>query len=393
MRFQISVLLCALPLLLLLGVSTLPAQNRPFTFIAIGDGGEKGEVLTGNARYMLEAAEQGARNGRPVNALLFLGDNFYPTGLNTPTDEARQELIEEILGPHRPLMRMLGRENVYSIPGNHEYYCATLNRIPYGSCNMGNLHAAALPEWTYMMHYPVLVRRPIAERSADSVDLIFFDSGLLLAQETDRWRPVLDSLERLLRRSASARGVTWRIFATHHSPYSVGEHGGYRVWLPGEERVGYVGNCFEDQQDPLKYVEQLLSHQDNCTPRYQAYSDSLLAIMGRSGAKIQLLMAGHDHSLQLLYLPGTDCASCPKTFMVNGAGSKRARVKFPEPPNVFTHPVIADKGKSLGGFTYCAFEGNSLTLKFINSADGQPIDMGGGVTTFVIDQAGRTTGR
>lgn len=366
------------------------AQPKPFSFIVIGDGGAKGAVLDGSARYMLSEAKERASTGKPVGLLLFLGDNFYPNGLNHEDEDTRRELIRDVLGPHAELMRMLGRNNVHSIPGNHDYYCTTVNTIPYGSCNMGNLYEKEIPEWTYHLHDPALVRRAVADGSADSVDLILFDSALLLTQELSRWKPALDSLERMLRVSATARGVRWRIIAAHHSPYSIGEHGGYRLWMSSQRRVGYIGNCIEESQDPFKYVEQLISHQDNCTPRYRAYSDSLLAVIQRSGAKVQMLMAGHDHSLQLLNYPGRTCDNCPKVFMISGAGSKLGRVKSPAPPNEFSHPVNTpqEKGHSAGGFTICTFEGNELVFTFIDAKDGKPLDMGGGKTTFRIDQAG-----
>jgi|GEM_PF-1129856 len=377
----------------LLALSLAPdsarGQSKPFTFITIGDGGDAGTVLDGCARYMLEAAREGDRQGRPIQLLLFLGDNFYPNGLNHPREETRRDLIRDILGPHTELMRKLGRDNVHAIPGNHDYYCATLNSIPYGSCDMGNRYEREIADWTYHMHEPALIRRAVAEGSADSVDMLLFDSSLLLTQDISRWRPALDSMERMLRASATARGVRWRIIMAHHSPYSVGEHGGYRLWLGGERRVGYIGNCLEDRQDPFKYVEQLLSHQDNCTPRYRAYSDSLMALIGRSGAKVQMLMAGHDHSLQLLNYPGRTCDNCPQIFVVSGAGSKRGRVKSPAPPFEFTHPLNTpeETGHSAGGFTICTFEGDTLALTFIDAKDGRPLDMGG-ITTFRIDRDG-----
>jgi hypothetical protein len=386
-----------LPLLSLLLFGLLPlntgAQTRPLSFIAIGDAGAEGEVLQGNAQHMLDIANEENRNGKPISLLFFLGDNFYPNGLNHPEEEKRSELIRTIIGPHQQLLSMLGPGNVHAFPGNHDYYCATLNMIPYGACDQGNQYEKELHEWTYHLHYPALIRRPLAAGSADSADFIIFDSALLLTQEVNRWAPALDSMERLMRQSATAHGVKWRIILAHHSPYSVGEHGGYRLWLDGEERVGYIGNCFKDKQDPFKYVEQIVSHQDNCTPRYQAYSDSLMAIITRSGAKVQLLMAGHDHSLQLLNYPKRNPDNCPSVFVVTGAGAKRARVKSPRPPYEFTHPVTAEKGKSLGGFTVCTFEKETLQLVFIDSQTGKPIDMGGNATTFIIDRQGKLTTR
>jgi hypothetical protein len=338
---------------------------------------------------MLETSRRFDQEGRPVGLLLFLGDNFYPNGLNRP-EEMRRRLVREILGPHMELMTILGRDNVHAVPGNHEYYCRTVDNIPYGTCDRGNQYEAEIGSWTYHAHYPALLRRAIAVGSHDSVDIILFDSSLLLTQEIPAWRPVLDSLDAMLRASASAPGVKWRLIAAHHSPYSVGEHGGYRLWLSRENRVGYIGNCIEDKQDPFKYVEQTISHQDNCTPRYKAYGDSLMAVIARSGAKVQALLAGHDHSLQLLNYPDRNCANCPKIFVIAGAGSKRGRVKSPNPPEEFTHPLndAHEKGASAAGFIACTFSEGMLKITFIDSESGDALMMGDR-TEFTIDQSGK----
>jgi Calcineurin-like phosphoesterase len=371
--------------------ATLTAQpaGAPFSFIAIGDAGEDGPELLGNARHMLETARQYDAEGHPVSLLLFLGDNFYPNGLNR-SEEVRRHLIRDILGPHMELMKALGRDNVHAVPGNHDYYCTTVNKIPYGACDRGNHYESEIETWVYHPHYPAILRRAVASGSSDSVDIILFDSALLLTQQIDRWSPVLDSLERLLRASAASPGVAWRLIAAHHSPYSVGEHGGYRLWLSGEKRVGYIGNCLEDMQDPFKYVEEFVSHQDNCTDRYRAYSDSLMAVIGRSGAKVQALFAGHDHSLQLMNYQERNCANCPKVFVITGAGAKRTRVKSPNPPREYTHPINTsdEKGRSAAGFTTCTFEDGVLAIRFVDSETGKVLPMGGS-GTFRVDRSGK----
>ncbi|MEP7217593.1 MAG: metallophosphoesterase [Bacteroidota bacterium] len=368
-------------------------QPVPLTFLAIGDAGQAGDEMSGNARHMLEQATLGAAAGEPVSLLFFLGDNFYPHGLNGYTDKKRVELIKNVMGPHRTLMEMLGRENVQSIPGNHDYYCTALEgTIPYGVCDAGNQAEAELEFWTYHPHDPAILRKALASGSRDSVDFILFDSALLLNQKTEKWRPVLDSLESVLRRSAAARGVRWRILMAHHSPYSVGAHGGYRLWQASRKRIGYIGNCLSEGEDPTRYVQEFFSDEDNCTPHYRAYKDSLLAILGRSNANIQLMMAGHDHSLQLLYYPDSNsaCRNCPKIFIINGAGAKRESVRSSAPPNIYTHPfnTSKEKGRSAAGFTICRFQEGKLTITFIDSATGQPLIMGG-VTTFMIDESGK----
>jgi len=381
-----------------LGVAVAVAQpSTPLTVIAIGDAGEPDGELEGNARQMLELARRGQRDNAPVGLLLFVGDNIYPHGLNGMTAEQRAYAVESTLGPHRELMTMLTPQNVHSIPGNHEYYCTALEGvIPWGTCDQGNDYEEALDFWTYHRRYPAIVRRATSDGAADSVDFILFDSSLLIIQERDRWRPVLDSLEKILRISGASRDVSWRILVTHHSPYSVGAHGGYRLWLADEKRVGYLGNCIEEEQDPLKYVEQMIAtQQDNCTPQYRAYTDSLMATINRVGTKVQMLIAGHDHSLQLLNLPDSNstCESCPKIFVITGAGSKRATVRSSRPPEIFTHPFNTpdQRGKSAAGFAVCRFIGERLEVSFIESERGDTLSMGG-VTNFRIDREGRLLG-
>lgn len=376
-------------LFFLLFFPSLLGAQQPLTFFAIGDAGESGSVLDGCAKGMAQWSNTLRQQGKPLGLLLFLGDNFYPIGLNHPKP-AREKLIADILGPHQQLLSSLGKQNVHAIAGNHDYYCRTVGPMPLNTCTEGNIHAAQIPEWTYHYGHPTSIRRAVAEGGKDSVEFILFDSGLPLAIGVEKCGMMFDSLERLLRRSATAVGVKWRILAAHHSPFTVGEHGGWRRWLPKERRVGYVGNCLSEGDDPYRAAFEFLSNQDNCNQEYQAYSDTLFAIINRSGARVQLMMAGHDHSLQLLNYPERTCDHCPKVFAISGAGAKQETVKAPNPPSEFTHPINTEqeKGISAGGFMIGEFTGGKLMLRFINAADGIELPMGG-MKNFQIDESGR----
>lgn len=394
------ILPAGLPLLLFFFLFSFPplraqrqgGDSRPgFTFFAVGDAGKPGALLGGTAIAMREEAERLRAEGDPLEAVIFLGDNFYPNGLNLEEKE-RSELIEEVMGPHRPLLLPLGRENVHAIAGNHDYYCATLGPAPYGTCFAGNEYERMLPEWTYYDNYPASVRYAVSPGSADSVELFFFDSAILLQSDPSGWSPRLDSLARLLEASARNRSVGWRLFFAHHSPYSVGAHGGYRKWDPERQEVTYVGNCIEQGDDPFKYAEELAGyHEDVCRPLYQAYKDSLFAIVRRSGTTIQAMFAGHDHTLQLLNYP--ERGESPSVFVVSGAGSKQDYVRSPLPPSIYTHPFNdpAHKGKSAGGFAGGRIEGDRLHLWFTNGDGGERLDMGG-MKDFYIDRDGLLVG-
>lgn len=357
-------------------------HDGPLTFAAIGDIGEAGDVLSANARAITDLAS--STGDQRLGLLFFLGDNFYPIGLNHSPDR-QSELINECLAPFRPAMELLGRHNVHGIAGNHDYYCEELGPIPLGTCIQGNMREMSIPWWVYHMIWPTSIRRSVMSGSIDSVEFILFDSALLLTTDQRAWKPVLDSLGELLRLSATAPGIRWRIILAHHSPVSVGEHGGWRRWDKSRRRVEWVGNCADDGMDPRKYVEELISSQDNCAEKYRAYSDSLTAIVRRSGATVQLLVAGHDHSLQFL---DAGPERHPRLMAISGAGAERSRVRNASPPHIWTHPLESDEGRSIGGFLVGRFDGGRLTIHFVGGEDGRTVEMGG-ATSFVIDVAGR----
>lgn len=365
------------------------ASSVPFRFIAVGDAGDPGEIHRSVAARIVALHNELRDRRRPSSLLLFLGDNFYPVGLNRPLPVQRW-LVDEILTPYRPVMAELGRSRVHAVTGNHDYYCTTINLIPRGICRGGNEAEAEIPDWTYHLYWPQIIRNAVESGSRDSVDIITFDSSLLLAVGPQRCRVILDSMERILKSSAAAPSVKWRLLAAHHSPYSIGEHGGWRRWMSEVSRIGYIGNCIADGDDPFRYVYQAFSNQDNCSPDYQAYVDTLIAVVDRSGAKIHAMMAGHDHSLQLMYYPERNSELMPKVFVISGAGSKRSTVKPAAPPREFTHPINtrSDRGLSIPGFVLGSFENDRLVFTFYDNANAGPLDMGNGRSRFEIDRSG-----
>jgi hypothetical protein len=375
-------------LLLVASAPSSAQPGRPFSFIAIGDAGQPGSTHSSTAAAVNATATTMTASGSAPGMMIFLGDNFYPSGLNT-SDAQWVALRDAILEPYRDLMRRVGRENVRAITGNHDYYCRSVNAIPYGFCVTGNEREQAIPEWTYDYYRPVSVRRALVEGGADSVEFILFDSSFLLTRPTLFWTRPLDMLEELLRASAAAPGVRWRIFAAHHSTRTIGEHAGWRRWMPTVRKVGYIGNCRGEGQDPFRYVYEFFSTQDNCSERYRRYIDSLNTRIDRAGAKIQVLLAGHEHSLQLMHYPDYGCEECPKVFVISGAGSKTDRVKSPAPPREFSHPRNDPEfmGRSAPGFIAARFEKGRLRVDFVDGRDGSKLDMGGR-SSFLIDEAG-----
>jgi hypothetical protein len=141
------------------------------------------------------------------------------------------------------------------------------------------------------------------------------------------------------------------------------------------------------------YFTNFSDPEDLCAERYRAYNDSLFATIQRSGVAIQLFMAGHDHSLQLLNYPGRvpDCPTCPQVYLVSGAGSKASRVRSPAPElGEYTWPDNNSKqrGKSRYGFARIDIQGEQLRVRIFDGKTGKELDMGAGRTQLLVKPDG-----
>jgi len=371
----------------------------PLTVIAIGDAGEKGKELRSNASYINDMFT-GRHDAGQFNAMIFLGDNFYTTGLNIPANDVSGE-VKSILGPFRDVFESLGRDNVHAVAGNHDWYAGNgvefsflfglinIETWPLGLSDVGNRREAELTQWTYHYAMPSAAAFSLFPGSEDSVQFLFVDSALPLRTELEAWLPTIDSLRNLLKNSATRPHLLWRILTMHHPMRTVGEHGGFTIWNDETQQVDYRTPCNKDS-NAIGWVKNWFDPEDVCTDRYQQFLDSLRSVIHQAGVPIQLALSGHDHSLQLLTLPEAgSCTVCPRIQVVSGAGAKTTRVKLPSPPDVYTASQVKEKGESLPGFVQLQFEKEKVRLIFFNGYRGEKIDMGNGQTRFWVSREGK----
>lgn len=407
-RLKISVL----PMALLMSFSVACGQTKTgsgvnksgdFSLVAIGDAGEKSAILKNNAAALTEMFRQDR-----FEALLFLGDNFYPTGLNIdPDEDFRKEVpkkIKDMLGPLREVMHGLGRKNVHAVAGNHDYYqklvvnrsflfgLFSIEAMPIGITNKGNQRADTISSWTYYYGMPKQAIYQTERQSQDSLQIIFFDSAIMLRTQPQTWRPYLARFEHLLAATKNRAGIKWRLLAMHHPLYSLSDHGGYSEWDSETRTVNYVNRCDADSA-AVSYFYNTVDPEDLCAPRYRAYRDSVLAAIQRSGVRVQMALSGHDHALQFLYYPqaNANCENCPKLYVVSGAGAKASRVKSPSPARgEYTCPDNSPQrmGKSAAGFVRLDFQAGRLRARFYRDKTKREIDMGGGRKEFLIQADG-----
>jgi hypothetical protein len=272
---------CALALALLMAACARPSAPLPPTspvpilsLLAVGDTGKPPSwprwLDTESAVGDALAAEDARA---PVGALVLLGDNFYPHGLLAGELEAR--LRSNLVRPFCRFIALTPRAFGSLDCATDERHAlplyAVLGNHDYGSTESTRLQSEAIPQ--YVANWR-LVGQPVERVDLPGgVSLVFFDSSRL------RHGGDVAALERELREAPGP----WRVLIAHH---------------------------------PLEN-----------DPR----SAPIRAAIAASGARVQLLLAGHRHSLRFAVGgPGE-----PALQVVAGSGSRVERPAAPLPGERF----------------------------------------------------------
>lgn len=383
--------------ILLAGAAAQGAHGQsapPLTVLALGNAGERGAILRGNAA-LVAAMISGDHNAGVPQMLVFLGDDFGETGLNVPLSEVDGE-ANATLGFFRESAQALGRSQVHGIPGETEYYSQkavettalfgliSLSRWPIGVSDRGTERARERPEWTYHAHFPDAVILPTHAGPHDSVEFVFVDSGILLRTRPDTWTPMLDSLRRLLAIAKSRTGVRWHVLCTHHPFVSFGDHAGYSYWDQEDSTVAYMTGCDKDT-NAFRYVHNWVDPEDVCTDRYQAYIDSLESVISRAGVDFQLQLSAHDESLQLI--DRNPQHENPHIQIVSGCGSAAGHAKICN----YTAARKDNQGVSDAGLVQLRWGDAGIQVTFYNERNGDKVVMGNAATGFSVSDSGELT--
>jgi len=229
------------------------------SLLALGDTGKRlrWEWMP-SAQRRVGAAMEAADRQRPVDALLFLGDNFYPDGL----EEAK--LVPRVaMNLVRPYCRFVdlsaprsdevagacrwppGERHpipIFAVLGNHDY------RVPESP----KLQVEAVPD--FIANWDMPAERIAVRELGGGVSLVLLES-----METVQKAQRLAGLPEAIR---SARGP-WRILVCHH---------------------------------PVTPTRSLEGH-GRFEARYMAEARRRIA---EAGVPLQLVLSGHHHSLQII---------------------------------------------------------------------------------------------
>jgi hypothetical protein len=265
-----------------------PEGEVLLSLLAVGDTGlEPGEAWLTNTQLAVAAAMGAEDRRRPADALLFLGDNFYPVGLQRHEleERIRWNLVQPYCrflassGPRWPEVsgRCAGAAAergaslpIYAVLGNHDRYAK----------ESPELQREVLPEFVANWTLPREEAR--SYELARGVSLILIDSMDLHSKSDAR---------RLSGALRSAKGP-WRILVAH---------------VP-------LVPMFDE------------------APYHETHRQTVQQVLAEVGVPVQLMLAGHDHSLQVIEQPppwpaltavaGGGC--CPKKIRTLGPGIRFA---------------------------------------------------------------------
>jgi hypothetical protein len=272
------------------GVPFFPPPAR-FSLLAVGDTGQPPTWLPWLAGQTAVASGLDEEDRRaPSQGLLLLGDNFYETGLEAEelVGRVRGNLVApycrfvelrgprsaEVAGGCQPGRRGLPAA-IYAVLGNHDLEAPESRE----------LQIREVPRFVSNWRMPE--QSAAALEIAEGVSLILFDSTLL--RESGDAGPLRAAL-------AASRGP-WRILAGHHP----------------------AGTSRDDHYKKARGVGD--------------YGALVETAIRDAGVPVQLMLAGHEHNLQLLQRPEPG----PRLVAISGGGSSPARVKSESPGRLFSY--------------------------------------------------------
>jgi len=303
------------------------AEPRSFSFLAVGDAGAPTHERR-HYRVQLAVGAAMASNDRAkdVHALVLLGDNFYPDGLHAA--ELAPRVRDNLVRPYCHFLALAGPRaaevsGACGIPEEHRHpvpLLAILGNHDYGSPESPALQREAPHQFIVGWHMP-RGAATVYELAA-GVSLVAFDSTPVFAGASAA--PLTEALR-------SAPGP-WRILLAHHP----------------------IANRGRDS--------------DRLNNAY--YQRTVLAAIAASGARVQLVLAGHEHNLQLLALD----PPAPALHVIAGGGSGARSLGGPDPRRL--------AGFETAGFARVDLVGEGPRQRLVASLYGLPGPLAG----FVSDE-------
>lgn len=276
----------------------LPESAPGVNVLAMGDWGNGGPWQKAVAQTIERYVQSEVSSGRRIDAMLLAGDNFYVKQLNGPGDPQFKRIFEDMYDP-----KVLDFP-FYASVGNHDHDLDKyLSELAYTRAHPESRFK--LPALWYRLELP----------QADPVVTIFMLDSTKPRLAPQQWHEETAWLRDEL---SKPRKTRWTIAVAHHPFFSNGDHGDN-----GELRSEW-GELFQQHG-------------------------------------VDLYIAGHDHDLQHLEVPGWDATS----FILVGGGGATTR-----PMRVDSRGPWSWSGN---GFADVAVADDAMTVRFISASDGKVV--------------------
>ena len=284
-------------------IAPLPPGTPKLKFLVLGDWGGGDEWRIGSEYSQRQVADGMAsmvkRKDRGVDFVIGVGDNIYPSGVDSITDRKWLTVFEEVYDPQRfPMI-------FYMVLGNHDYRKNPIAQVAYHQLK----NKTATGRWYMPDRYYTF-----SKTLSDSTVIQFFalDTQMLIEDDAyrdhrDRTQGAADEPERQMAwftaRLAESR-ARWKIVFMHHPVFSNGHHGD---------------------------TEWLISRLKPLLERYH----------------VNAVFSGHDHNLEAITpVNGVH-------YFVSGAGAHTRNVTWRE------NTLFAYAGN---GFTWCRITRNEFLV-------------------------------
>lgn len=175
-----------------------PASGKKITFLAVGDAGTGEEAQKMVASGMAQTAEK-----RKAGFVLYLGDNFYETGVSSVSDTLWTTAFESIYKQSSLQIPF------YAVLGNHDYYGNEEAELEY---------ALSHDRWKMPARYYSF---SAGISPGDSIDFFALDTEMLLDETSEEAKAQLIWLDAELKNSTAI----WKVVFGHHPVRSNGDHG------------------------------------------------------------------------------------------------------------------------------------------------------------------------
>ncbi|MBF0260730.1 MAG: metallophosphoesterase [Magnetococcales bacterium] len=297
---------------------TMPTINRPFSpdkvvFLVLGDHGSGQKPQERVARGMAKIVkERENKKGEQVRFVLFLGDNFYPHGVDSIRDPQWKTTFENMY-PHQDFPMPF-----HAIIGNHDARSNVHAQLEYG------LHHCGSGRWSMISDQDILEFGGEVDK-APLLRLVTLNSMISVRQQVTFAQCALDPNATAQERTHCPKHVdqaVWKLVAGHFPLRSSGKHG------------------WSGQSNEL--LGQLM-------PRLKSW-------------KVDGYLAGHDHHQELIRQDGEPL------LLISGAGGSE---KLYEDLN---RPVNGSLYRSFGhyGFALVELTRNKMRVT-LHDQDASPL--------------------